>query len=314
MYNSILVPLDGSSFAEHALPAAAAIARQNGATITLLKVHVPLKAVYTEGVLFFDKEMDEHYKAQDQAYLNLIVKRLQSKWPEMKVATQLMQGDIAAAIAEEAESNAFDLIVMTTHGRGAWRRFWLGSVTDQLIRRASKPLLLVPAREGDVDYSQEVAFNKILIPLDGSELAEQILEPAVALGKAWNAGYLLVRIIKPLTLGDYPPEVASAVYNVEVVLERVEKIQQELREQSKTYLEGIAHRLRSQKLEVQTLLDEDIQPAATILRDAEKQGVSLIALETHARHGLPRLFLGSVADKVIRAATVPVLLHRPGHH
>ena len=88
---------------------------------------------------------------------------------------------------------------MTTHGRGPLTRFWLGSVADELVRRASVPLLLVRPHEGVPDLAQEPILQHLLIPLDGSELAEQVLEPAVALGTLMAADYSLLRIYGPLS-------------------------------------------------------------------------------------------------------------------
>src|SRR5262249_43029544 len=95
------------------------------------------------------------------------------------------------------------------------------------------------------------------------------------------------------------------------VIDRLEELEQQLRRQAHAYLGQVADRLRGRSLRVTTRVAVAEQPATAILQEAENQGADLIALETHGRGGLSRLFLGSVADKVVRGASVPVLVHRP---
>lgn len=311
MYQSILVPLDGSAFADNALPLATSLALKTNATIHLVRVHLPLHAAYTEGVLFYDDEMDKHFEEQDRAALNLTANKIKSEYPELEVTTRLLDGEIAEAIALQCETGNHDLVVMTTHGRGAFGRLLLGSVADQLIRRLPGPVLLVRATDHEPKLSEKVEIKNILIPLDGSELSEQILDPLIQLAKITGARCTLTRIVKPLPPSDYPPEVMSVLHSVESVLERLEVMQKEIQEKAEKYLAEVADRLRAEGLTVETRVDEEPEPATAILHEAKKQPVDLIALSTHARHGLSRLFLGSVANKLIRSADVPILVQRP---
>src|SRR5438067_676921 len=103
-----------------------------------------------------------------------------------------------------------DLVVMTTHGRGPLGRLWLGSVADALVRDLAMPLLLVRPQETAPDFKREPLLKHLLLPLDGSPLAEQMLEPAVALGTLMEADYTLLRVIKPVVPIDDRLEGTSA--------------------------------------------------------------------------------------------------------
>jgi nucleotide-binding universal stress UspA family protein len=193
---------------------------------------------------------------------------------------------------------------MTTHGRGPLSRFWLGSVADEFIRKTSVPVLLVRPKEGTLDLSQEPVVRRVLIPLDGSGLAEQILGPAVALGSLMNADYTLLRVVCPPLFTVYDPAAVAVSPVDQTSLE-------EERTQAQAYLDQVAQRLRARSLPVCTQVLVGMQPHQAILEEVQAQGVDLIALATHGRKGLTRLLLGSIADKLVRGAGVPVLVHRP---
>ena len=109
----------------------------------------------------------------------------------------LLDGPVAEALYRHAGTTGIDLVIMTVVGAGPWTRLWLGSVADELVRRLPMPLLLLRPQEPTPALGIEPAFRHILIPLDGSDAAEQILEPAVALGKLMQAEYTLLRVAKP---------------------------------------------------------------------------------------------------------------------
>lgn len=196
-----------------------------------------------------------------------------------------------------------DLIVMTTHGRGPLSRSWLGSVADELVRRATKPILLVRPQEKARDLSVEPVLRHILVPLDGSALAEKVLESAVALGSLFEAHYLLAHIYEPLLDTSLDSVNDAAAADSEPTIE-------ELRARAQDYLNRVAERLQQEGKTVQTQVVLGQHPASGILDTAQRSAVDLIALETHGRRGLSRLLLGSVADKVIRGASLLVLIHR----
>jgi nucleotide-binding universal stress UspA family protein len=302
MYRSLLVPLDGSTLAEQALPFALSIARRSGATLQVVHVHVPYQLMYVDSMSPFGAFADQSLQEQERVYLDGVVKRLAAVSSVPVTASFLDGPEIAEALQGYAAAQPIDLLVMTTHGHGPLTRFWLGSVADELVRRAAVPLLLVRPREAMPDLAHEPAVKHILIPLDGSELAEQVLEPAMALGSLMQADYALLRVIRPAVSTDLdtPDDTLAAALKPPV---------EELRATAQAYLDRVAERLRAQAFAVQTRVVAGRQVAVAILNEAQEGGLDLIALETRARRGLARLLLGSVADKVLRGASTPVLLH-----
>ncbi|HLN30190.1 MAG TPA: universal stress protein [Gemmataceae bacterium] len=296
MFLSLMVPLDRSSFAEQALPLALSIARRAKARLDLVEVH----ALYdledpTAGWTPFEFDQDAECRQQEQLYLDATAKWASSA-SSVSVAASVLPGSavlpatVADSLLERARTGKADLIVMTTHGRASLSRFGLGSVTDELIRRATIPLLLVRPSEKAPGIIPEPVVDDILIPLDGSTLAEQVLEPALELARLMEARCSLLRVVESRSpAGNGNPG------------EPVEKAQ--------AYLDGVAGRIREQGLQVRTRVVVARHAAEAISEVA--QASELVAVATHGRGGLKRLLLGSVADKLIQDATSPVLVYRP---
>jgi nucleotide-binding universal stress UspA family protein len=293
MYRSILVPLDGSSFGEHALPLALSIACR-------AEAHLHLAHVHQASRLASDTAAEQEQRADEGAYLDGLLRRLQASC-DLPITTKLLDGPIAQALRDYAVEIQADLIVMTTHGRGALSRAWLGSIADALMRSVSMPVLLVRPHEQPADIAREPAIHHILVPLDGSALAEQILGHATELGRITHAEYTLLQVTEPVFVG-YGSEMSAISAN--------EQILESLQTQAQAYLDRVAAGLRAEGLQVQTITMIEFA-AAAILEYAREHAVDLIALETQGRGGLARWIVGGVADKVIRGASVPVLLHRP---
>lgn len=300
MYRSIMVPLDGSPFGEHALPIAISIARRTGAAIQLVHVRVPPEPVYyIDGEPIYDAP-DVANQERDRTYLEGLAQRLTDAW-HLTITATLLEGVAAEALSNHATLTSIDLIVMTTHGRGPLSRFWLGSVADSLVRQVPVPVLLVRPQEHAPDLTREQVFKHVLIPLDGSALAEDVLERAVAFGKPMQTEYTLLQAINPVMLGYVPGAYAPALD---------EQTFEEWQAEGRAYLEQIAARLRAEGLKVHVSIVID-QPAVAILDYARQHEIDVIAMATHGRGGVSRVLLGSVADKVVRGGNTPVLLYRP---
>jgi nucleotide-binding universal stress UspA family protein len=295
MYRSILVPLDGSLPSEQSLPYAMTLARRSGATLQLAYVHTPL--LLGEGALYLGTP-DMQLWEEEKKYLLTVVDRLKKAGLE-KVSAQVLEGPIAETLQECALGRGSDLIVMTTHGRGPASRFWLGSVADQLVHRVPMPLLLIRTQEEVPPPVSEPEVRNVLVALDGTPTAEQILQPAGLLAKLMGASCTLLRVV---------PSLVPHVVYTEAAVDA--NLADKLRAEAHVYLQRVADSLREQGFAVQTRIIVHAHPATAILNEAASGGYDLLALETHGRCGLPRLFLGSIADKVVRGATVPVLVHR----
>jgi nucleotide-binding universal stress UspA family protein len=308
MLRSIVVPLDGSPLCEHALPAALALARRCGAELRLVQVHTPLTPAYGDGLSGLESTFDPETRRSEQANLERTVERVRTL-TKVKVSSVLLDGAVVPELLSAAQGA--DLVVMTTHGRGPLARFWLGSVADELVRQIPIPVLLLRPPEGQADLTSDVSWRRVLVPLDGSPLAEQILEPAIALGTLLKAEYSLLRVIAPMVRGlsVTTDEVVGRVD--ETMLAQLRSFHEADRVAAHEYLDRVAKALRAQSLTVQTRVIVHELPAVAILDEARASRADIVALATHGRRGIRRLVLGSVADKVLRASPVPVLLHGP---
>ncbi|MFS8637533.1 MAG: universal stress protein [Gemmatimonadota bacterium] len=294
-YREVMVPLDGSQFAEQALPYAEAVVRRTGARLVLVRVHeLPIGA---DGVAL-DPQMDEEFRERSREYLGRIADEVASRLG-VAVQTRMLVGRAAAMLERAAREGEVDMVVMSTHGRGGFERVWLGSVADEVVRCLEVPVLLVRPRN-DGDASRRATFDRILVALDGSVLSEQILPHASALGLPGRTQYTLVRVV--------PPELVVGGHVFRLDEERA----RELVNRAEAYLGGVASALRPRAGEVRTHAIKHAAPAVAILDAARADGSDLIAMTTHGYGGLKRLLLGSTADKVVRAADIPVMLLRPG--
>jgi nucleotide-binding universal stress UspA family protein len=224
----------------------------------------------------------------------------------VRVSPVFLEGrDVANSLCKAA-STGTDLVVMATHGRGPLGRLWFGSVADVLLRRLSVPLLFVRGYDAPADLTADPLVRHVVIPLDGSELAEQVLEPALALGTVRGADHTLLRVIPPGT--DY-----SLGYHGAGSRRPPADWQQA---EAWSYLRRVADQRGGRTLRVHPRIVFDEQPTArAILSYAQTHDADLIALATRGRGGLGRLFRGSVADQVVRGASVPVLVFRAnGEH
>jgi nucleotide-binding universal stress UspA family protein len=302
MYRSLLVPLDGSSFAEQALPLAVEICARSGASLHLVLVHDSLAAVPRFGEpVFLDQSLDLASRRQEEEYLEAVARPLIGRG--IVVVTRLIDGPVAHSLVNYTRASAIELVVLTTHGRGVFSRFWIGSVADRLVRQLEVPMLLLRphAARGAPPASM---LRRILIPLDGSPLAEAVLEPATQLGDMLGAEYTLFRAVV------LPPPLQLPYPAVMIIPEQT-PVTSVLREQAQGYLDEMAHRLRSRGLRVETAVEVTTDSVSAISTWAERHGADLIALATHGYGGATRFLLGSVADKLVRSATVPIFVWRP---
>ncbi len=297
--SSILVPLDGSSFAEQALPLAARLARASSASLRLALVHTPTTA-WDPGIEFrlFDPEMELQVRERESGYLEKVARDL-SGGNGLHVECALLNGPVAPALEDYITRTGTDLVIMTSHGRGGVERLVMGNVADQLVRRVTAPVIVLRPSDQEVDDSMP---RRILVTLDGSLLSESVLDEAAALARILRADILLTMVVQPapvlLPPFAWPPEALS-------------RSPEERELDARRYLERIKQQLRSQGLGVQSRVRTARKVGREILRIARQEECSMIAMATHGVSGLDRLMLGSIADQVVRHAEVPVLLVRP---
>jgi nucleotide-binding universal stress UspA family protein len=298
MASLIIVPLDGSSFAESALPSAFKLARAWNAEIELVTVHQPIPMPGVDHGLW-----DTGSREAAQGYLADVVTRIKDE-VGMDVASTVLVSIAAEALENHARSKQADLMVMTTHGRGPLSRMWLGSVTDRVVRRSPTPVLVVRPGEGEKpDLSREITFDRILVPVDGSEEGDAILTPALALGKACDSNFVLLQVC------GYTEEFASSFLPHTVRLNQ--QAFEEERKKAESDIGARVERLTAEGVEVTGEVVLDNNPARGVLHFAAENDIDLIAMTTHGRGPVGRMILGSVTDKVLRGSHHPVLICRP---
>lgn len=296
MYRQIMVPLDGSRFAESALPVALSLSRCTGAPLHLVTVQEPIPS-------FAYDDWESAAEEWSRDYLQNALERTREH-AGGEVTTGLLSGHVVEALEEEAKRRSADLVVIATHGRGALSRAWLGSVADGFLQHTERPVLLVrPEEEGQPDLAADVRFGRILVPLDGSDLSESVLDHAIEFGSLFDARYHLTRIVP------YPMQFNSPY--LPHTMQMNQQFVDEARDAAEKYLDGHVARLRARDVETDGSVVVVSQAGHGILAEAKEADADLIAMATHGRSGLSRVILGSTADKIIRGGHLPILLHRP---
>jgi nucleotide-binding universal stress UspA family protein len=299
MFRNILVPLDGSSFSEHALPYGVEIAAARDAQLTLALVHVRHSPVTTDRTLREALDAWEAAHTEREAeYLRELAERL-SREHGVAARARLLTGEVVPSLEREVRDEAMDLVVMTTHGRAGLERAWLGSVADSLLRHLAVPVLIIRPSE-ESPRPRRVESRHVVIGLDGSARAERAIEPALALVKEQDARVTLLRVVAP-------PSAVTSPYLPHAARISHEEMQ-ERQEQATTYLTDIRERLGQRVERIETVALLEYHAARAILGYVADNEVDLIALSTHGRGSVSRLLMGSVTDKVVRASAVPVLV------
>lgn len=304
MLDQILVTLDGSEFGEQALPFTKAIAEKTGAAVNISHVSCcdpPTDLIQNTPFQYEGVSMEayaEKHADEQRAYLKRQELALKAELPGNRVCSALLEGYVTEALERHAREIDAKLIIMTTHGRTGVSRAWLGSVADSLVRNSTFPLLVIrPLEDGETFPSAR--FEHFLVPLDGSETGEKILEPALGLAKAMGSRLTFLHVVSPhITLGARVSPLPSG--HLEDRLAKAE-----------AYLAGVTERVGGEGVEADYRIESHFAPARAILNCAEEAGVDLIAIATHGYTGVKRAILGSVTDKVLRAAKWPLLLDRP---
>ncbi len=294
MATRILIPLDGSELAEQALPHARCLADAFQAGLVLVRV---IEVTPYMGEPHYT--MVAHFEVQEMAreYLERIATELGDAG--YRVDCQVLSGSAAETILACAREQRADLIVMSTHGRSGIGRWVFGSVADKVLRGAHVPVLLVRSSTGNAP-AEVAAYQRILVPLDGSQLAEQALPHAERIARAFHGEIVVLRVptISPsLTFGPDPGVLLPTLLN-------------EAYEEADAYLANVARRLHAHGIEAHKVPMDPGPVAEAILDYARDADIDLIVMSTHGRSGVGRWVYGSVADRVLRGAEIPVLLIR----
>ncbi len=293
MFRTILVPLDGSPAAERALPLAAALARAAEGRLVLVR------CAWTTGVPGWETEKRQEAATQEaDDYLRAVAGELRTQ--EVHVDARAIAAHPDQGILWTLADEHADLVVMTTHGRTGVGRFIYGSVAEAVLTQSHVPVLLVRA-SSLVEPTLDAGRDGLLVPLDGSAVAEAVLPYAVEMARTLDATLILVRcvplpsLLTPERLVE--PELSNEIFKMEL-------------QEAEDYLARLARKLRQDGRRVLTYVETG-SPATTILRKSDELNTVFILMATHGRSGMDRLFFGSVAMEVLRRGDHPVLLVRP---
>jgi nucleotide-binding universal stress UspA family protein len=317
MFARIIVPLDGSSRAEYALPVAARIARASGGSLHLLQVVSP-PIDYGGGlapVPLLTDQVIETGRAEATDYLEMVA--TSQMLVGIHTTTEVMFGTPALHILAAAESCMADLIVICSRGRTGFTRWVLGSVAYTLAHESAVPVLILRESEPASLLSRSGAARPLcaLVPLDGSQLAEAALLPAAhliaALAAPTQAALHLAQVVKIF------PATAEEGF--------VSELNEEALQRARTYLAAARERLQATvkdlKLSITYSVELETDAASALLSLAEHRGegketeapggCDLIAITTHGRAGLERWVIGSVTDRLLNTTRLPMLIVRP---
>ena len=321
----ILVTLDGSTFSEAILPAAAQIARATGAEVHLLSVveEPSVRRSWVEAIAMGEAgagelmlppgamprypdagpsaEADAQSLEQAISSVEQYLAEAALRFPAGAIPKAIAGHDPVAAITEYSKEHGIDLIAMSTHGRSGLGRWVYGSNADKLLQSTTIPMLLIRPQGGDASAQGEMPINTLVVPLDGSEFAEESLSYAESLASQMSIRLSLIRVITTPAIA-YP---GTETYAYDP------RLFTDLENDASAYMQAQQAQLESKGLEVSYTVKGGY-PAVHIIDFADESEGSLIVMSTHGRSGVGRWIMGSVADRVLRAAYRPILLIRSG--
>jgi nucleotide-binding universal stress UspA family protein len=300
-FASILVPIDGSPLAEQALPYAAALASPN-TTIRLLMVlrdPEPVRDLLGREALSRDEVLQQWRDAATDS-LRQLADRTRQYAGNVAFDVEVTVGDPAEQILTVAQARAVDIIVMTSHGRGAAGRVVYGSVADRVARNAPLPVMMIRPEDAAPERGA-AAIRRLVVPLDGSAVAAQALPMAKQLARQLHTPVPLISVID--VYRDLSP---AAAYGMAFSQQIYDEMETYAKQQTQQMLTQAAEQLAADVSVSWAVLSG---PTAPAIMDATRPG-DIIVLTSHGRGGLKRWLIGSVAEKLVRESTVPLVLLR----
>lgn len=295
MYDTILVPLDGSELAEVALPYAEELAGKSGSAITLVYVVEPSPCSPDRMYRTYIGQMAQLTRQLAERYVEGPEKKT------IKVDSKILNGDAAEEILKYADRTSTSLIVMATHGRSGLKHWSMGSVADKVIRASKHPVWLIRAKGARPDVREKDVLDRALVPLDGSKESEVVIPYIEELASALKAEVTLLQVL-PLGYQGIGGEGYEYIYYRASQMESDKAYVQ-------GYLDKIAAQLKEKGVEVKSQVrfgnaaEEIIKLAADIRAD-------VVVMATHGRSGIGRWVLGSVAERILHEGYSPLLLVR----
>ena len=283
----ILFPTDFSDGAANAFSQAVYLANRHNAELHILNVAEPGTGGESENTLPVSPDTLKDWLgastdlAETLDTLSIVQRQVESDTPPERLVAY-------------AEDQDVDLVVMGTHGRRGMRRMLLGSVTEEVVRRAPCPVFTI---QTDVVEAPDQAVRRILVPVDFSEAAEMAVHHATEIAQTYGAEVHLLHVVEEVV---YPSAygIEPALFPKDEVVMRVEKTLGEIAQEDIGY----------ERVQVASTIG---YAPMTILDYVQENEIDLVVIATHGRSGLDRMLLGSVAERVIRQSPVPVFDVKP---
>jgi nucleotide-binding universal stress UspA family protein len=287
MYNKILVPLDGSKQAEAVLPYTKLLANNLQLPVELLHVNDP------------ETVAAAIHPTRGSDYLEQVAASFLTR---LTVSCAVKTGAAPEVILDTASADAGTLVAMATHGQTGGQRWLLGRVAQKVLQASKNPLILIRPKEESLARS-EASISTIIVPLDGSRLAEQIFPHIVDLGTKLGLPVVLIRT--------YTRPTASYFLAAHVSPPDMVALEEKMKQEIGDYLQAKIKELSAKGVaKISSVLLEGNGPEE-IIELARKTADSMVAMCTHGRSGMGRWVLGSVTDRVVSNCSAPVLVIRP---
>ncbi|MFQ5705146.1 MAG: universal stress protein [Gemmatimonadales bacterium] len=295
MLEHLMVPLDGSAFAESALPAAATLGAQFGASVTLLHVLEERPPAQVHGVPHLQDV------AQAEAYLSEVARWLTDRGVEAAIHVHSPGTAVAKGITDHVSELEADMVILCSHGGKGVRGFISGRVAQQVLFSRKVPVLVMPTLPQP--RSRTFSVQNVLVPLSGDASAEAALDAAAELVTG-GGEITLARVVPTVETASgmsgaatrLLPKAAEALLDTEV-------------SEAMEYLRRLGTRLKSAVTPVRTVVLRG-DPARELAALASEGSVDLIVLATHGRKGVSAMWAGSVGARLVGRLDVPVLLIR----
>ena len=305
MYKKMLVPVDGSELAEAVIPYSKELAGRLDLDLVFLHVYRPAESEFLPIHRAYVERLAEIARRQSQEVQQRT--GIQPGGKAVEARGEVAVGYPAEEILNYADENDIDLILMATHGRSGITRWAIGSVADAVVSVSKVPVWLVRA-----GIPEEIVYDKwptttMLVPLDGSELAESVLPHVEALAKQRGAELVDVVLVR---ICEFPIIPSYYIYDAILMPKIVQEMEAKYRREAEQYLAGVEKRLKDVGLRVRSEVLVG-SPADTIVDFANTNPFNIIVMATHGRSASTRWVMGSVTDRVVHGVSSPVLIVRP---
>jgi nucleotide-binding universal stress UspA family protein len=292
VFNPILVPLDGSPLAECVLPQAVALSQAFSAEVILL--HVLDKNRVGASTQLFDLLNWQINKTEAKLYLERTSDQLQKSGLQTKAV--VLEGPVVESITEFSQGHEIKLILLSSHGHGGVRKWGISSVTNKIILSAPTSVFIVRATQ-----PKEQSYRRILVPLDGSWRAENVLPMVTLLARNNKSQIQIVHVVKT-------PEMARHMPPLQEDIDLSDRIVARNREEAQHYLDQIQLRSPLAGIDVKAHLITSDNVTQALHELVDREQIDMVALSAHGYSGNNQWPYGSIVNNFILYGKVPLLI------